>query len=204
MCNKIFKLLLKLCNFLNLKCCHFCNCCCCCYKEKNELKDFEKLYQNCSDKPYGILSFEILVQIRMLIETTRDFSEKAYLRLLENFIKILDYLCHANSHSLLIRYIKNLNEMKNVEQRWKFKSLLNLTLNALKLSLKRINQYFTSRMLKRRVLSLEKVIINFGLINEQDRFIGIYCNVLKKLPKLALIRRGLFKTNESLSKLNEF
>jgi hypothetical protein len=200
MCASIFKQILKFINRIKTKC-H------CCYykfpKERYSLKEFEKIYQNCSDRPYGILSFEILLQIRMFIESTREPSEKAYFRLLENFIKILDYLCHENSQSLLVRYIKNINDMKNLEKRWEFKSLLNLTLNALKLSLKRINQNFTSRTLKRRVLCLEKVILNFGSINEKNHVIEIYCRILNKLPKLALIRRGLLTTKDSLDKLNK-
>jgi hypothetical protein len=89
--------------------------------------------------------------------------------------------------------------MKSSEIMGKYKSLLSLTLSALKLSLKRINKNFTSETLLRRILSLEKVIINFGLIHDQDKFIEIFCNILNKLPKLALIRRGVLKTKKSIS-----
>jgi len=198
MCNQIYRLILKVTNFLKSKCCFTC-CFCCNGRDKNSLSSFQNIYQNCCDRPYGILSFELLVQIRMFLESTRNPIQKEYLRLLENFIKILDYLCHANSRSLLIKYINHINEMKSSEIMGKYKSLLSLTLSALKLSLKRINKNFTSETLLRRILSLEKVIINFGLIHDQDKFIEIFCNILNKLPKLALIRRGVLKTKKSIS-----
>ena len=102
---KILKKILKVINYFKLKFC------CCCFEAnlKSEIGHLQQIYQNCSDRPYSILSFEILVQIRKLKESTRDPTEKAYLKLLEGFVKILDYLCHANSRSLLIKYIDDIN-----------------------------------------------------------------------------------------------
>ena len=187
MCN-IFKNIKNAINYIKLLIKY-----CCCSNEKkiHNIDIFQKIYQNCSDKPYGILSFETLVQIRMFNESTRDPTEKAYLRLLEGFIKILDYLCHMNSRALLKKYISNLNEMMQDETRSKFKSLLNFIASSLKLSLQTINQYLTIRMLKRKVVLLEKRVTKFGLLNEEHTFIYNYCKILNKLPRLALIRRGL-------------
>ena len=167
--------------------------CCNCFKmeEKYQMKNFQKVYENCVDKPYGIMSFEVLVQLRMLIESTRNPAEKAYYRLLEDFIKVLDYLCHVNGRMLLINYVNDLNEKRHNEKSLKYKTMLKLTLNSLKVSLKSVDKNSRTESLKENVIKLENTINNFAVKYQQNKFIENYCKILFKLPKLGLVRRGL-------------
>ena len=185
MCKRLLHLMSKMFNCIAAKCCIFK------LKEKYEMRNFQDAYLNCVDKPYGIMSFEILIQIRMLIEATRNPTEKAYYRLLEDFINVLDYLCHGNNQALLISYINDLKEKRHEETRRKLKFMLKLTLTSLKLALKSVDQYSTIGALRKQIVHLEKSILDFCLKNNRNKFVENYCKILYKLPKLALTRRGL-------------
>ena len=90
------------------------------------------MYYRCVDSPYGLISFELLIEIRNKIESIRNPVFKRYYRYLEEFMTILDNLCHENSKRLYMSYVRSLSNSMGLETDLKFKQMLNLTISRVK------------------------------------------------------------------------
>jgi hypothetical protein len=158
---------------------------------------FEHVYYHCVDRPYGLISFEILYEIRVNIESSSSAKEKSYLRLLEDYIIVLDYLCHQNSRVVLINYINKLNEVKRTEVDEDYKYLIKLLMNALKLGLQNIdNKSDKIEVLQEKISEFQKNLFKFSKHFIKSNFVIKCCRIIYRLPVLAIIRRG-FKIKSS-------
>jgi hypothetical protein len=154
--------------------------------------NFDHVYFHCVDKPYSFISFELLLTIRACIESTACPKQKAYLRLLEDFITVLDYLCHERSRRVLVNYVNKLNEFKKNERDAQFRFLVNLVMNALKLGLQSVHARVGSvEMLEQKIARFQSDLICASRTFKASTFVTNYCKIVDKLPVLALIRRGL-------------
>jgi hypothetical protein len=155
---------------------------------------FDNVYYNCIDKPYGLMSNELLIDIRMHIEGTKNFKEKLYLSLLEDYVTLLDYLCHDKSRLVLINYIRKLNKYKLTEHEPEFQYIIKLLMKALKLGLKEIN--VVNRFDLKELKNFKRYLIRIEQKHRNFKFVLKCCEIIRKLPILAFTRRGL-KINES-------
>lgn len=146
----------------------------------------------CVDKPYGVLSFEILIQIRFQIESTKKQKEKFYLKLLEDYITVLDYLCHKSSKMLFYNYLRKLKEIMNAENDSKYLRIIKFTKKSFLLGLKDVNSQLGSLdKIRKKVLDLHEIMDLFAVKYSDNVFILNYANLLKKLPQLSFMRRGI-------------
>ncbi|RNA35596.1 hypothetical protein BpHYR1_024040 [Brachionus plicatilis] len=146
----------------------------------------------CVDKPYGVLSFEILIQIRFQIESTKKQKEKFYLKLLEDYITVLDYLCHKSSKMLFYNYLRKLKEISDSEYDSKFVRIIKYTKKSFLLGLKELdNQLISLDKIKKKIHDLHEIMDAFVEKYADNVFILNYVNLLKKLPQLSLMRRGI-------------
>ncbi len=167
--------------------------------DMNEKYFDEHIYFHCADKPYGLISFEILFEIRINIESSVLAKEKSYFRLLEDYIIVLDYLCHENSRVILINYIRKLNEVKRSELDLDFKYLIKLVMNALKLGLQNVdNKSESIEMLEEKISRFQKNLFRLSKNFKKSNFVIKCCKIIYKLPVLALLRRGFRVDNSDL------
>lgn len=169
--------------------------CCCLNKEENvnNLKNLNnhKIAYACYDKPYGVMSFELSVQMRLLIESTKDLKERDYLKLLEDFVKLLDYLCHKNSDKFLAKYVSTLQRIKENEEQAQLAHLIKITLNVFKFAFKKYDDPLNEQEIGFDLEFLRDGIVKFGTTNASSMFIRNYLLILVKLPRLAFVRRGI-------------
>lgn len=146
----------------------------------------------CVDKPYGVLSFEILIQIRFQIESTKKQKEKIYLKLLEDYITVLDYLCHKSSKMLFYNYLRKLKEIMKTEYDSKYLRIIKFTKKSFLLGLKDFDtQLYSIDKIRKKILDLHEILDLFVQKYSDNVFFVNYANLLKKLPHLSFMRRGI-------------
>lgn len=157
------------------------------------LRDEDHLNYFCVDKPYGLESLELLIQIRFCIESSKNSMEKIYFKILEDYITILDYLCHANSRQVLSQYLTKIEKLKSLENNSNLKYLIKMTSTAVKLGLKSMKTKESIEMNFAKIQKFQIELKNFltNIEPNQFNFINKYSNILEKLPYLALTRRGI-------------
>ena len=148
------------------------------------------MFYRCVDSPYGLISFELLIEIRNKIESIRNPVFKRYYRYLEEFMTILDNLCQENSRRLYMSYVRSLSNSVSLESDLSFKKMLNLTLKAIQLGIEKVYTKNQLLNLKKKINLLQEEIFKFHLDNQSCEILVNYSKILYKLPKLALVRRG--------------
>ena len=160
-------------------------------------------YYKCSDSPYEFISFQLLAEIRNLIELQHNPVDKRYLRFLEEYIYILDHLCDDDCREMIEFYGNNLNKAMKLEKKIVYKELLINTFNALKLGLKRIDNKEDMKYLENQINKFQDIIFKNRTDNNEHELSLNYLKILYKLPKLALVRRGFRMSSTSFTFLNQ-
>ncbi|CAF0770875.1 unnamed protein product [Brachionus calyciflorus] len=152
------------------------------------------IHFTCFDKPFGVYSGELLIQIRSKIESTKKTREKVYLKLLIDFITVLDYLCHKSSKRLYYDYLDKIKQVINSEDNADYKKLLLLNKKVFLIGLVTIdNRRYTVEKLLNKVDDSYQVMDKLSQKYTDNKFIQSYLVYLKKVSQLCLMRRGIIK-----------
>ena len=162
-----------------------------CINNKKQKK--QHIFYHCSNAPYNLISYELLIKIRNVIEITKEPTQKHYFRFLEKYISILDHICDENGHIQLMDAIPEKNS--------NYSKLISFIVKSLKVGLKIINDKDSEKKLEKQILLLQDEIFKFCLENKSVDFIKTFCKLLYRLPRLTLIRRGLCLDSISITSL---
>ena len=170
-----------------------------CINNKKQKK--QHIFYHCSNAPYNLISYELLIKIRNVIEITKEPTQKHYFRFLEKYISILDHICDENGLLLLENYYKSLDKAIYLETNSNYSKLISFIVKSLKIGLKIINDKDSEKKLEKQILLLQDEIFKFCLENKSVDFIKTFCKLLYRLPRLTLIRRGLCLDSISITSL---